>query len=95
MKRISLVLLWYAAAGASLAASWETSVVRTANGGLVRVGMPAQQALHELGPAAQRSRGGKPKHKGEVWTWRGDDGLYHISISQGRVTKIVVTPNRD
>lgn len=94
MKRISLLILLCAATGTSLAASWETSSLRTPNGGLVRVGMPAQEALRELGPTAQRNKG-KSKQKGEVWSWRGDDGLYRISISNGRVAKIVVTPNRD
>ena len=94
MKRISIFILLCAAAGISLATSWETSSLRTPKGGLVRIGMPAQEALHALGPTAQRSKG-KSKQQGEVWTWRGGDGLYRISISNGRVTNIVVTPNRD
>ena len=94
MKRISALILLFAATGACLAASWETSALRAPGGGLVRVGMPASQALQELGPTAQRAKGGS-KQKGQVWIWRGDDGLYRISITNGRVTKIVVTPNRD
>ena len=95
MKRISLLMTLCAAASACLAASWETSSLRTPNGGLVRIGMPAPQALQELGASAKRGHGGKSKQKGEVWTWRGGDGLYHITIAGGRVTKIVVTPNRN
>lgn len=94
MKRISLLILLSTAASIGLAASWETSSLRTAKGGLVRIGMSAQEALHELGPTAQRGKG-KSKQQGEVWTWRGADGLYRISIANGRVAKIVVTPDRD
>ena len=79
----------------ALAASWETSSLRTANGGLIRVGMTSQEALQELGPAAKARAGKQTKNSKQALTYRGEDGLYTISLAGGRVVKIVVTPDRD
>lgn len=77
------------------AASWDTTAFRTPTGGLVRVGMTAAEARHELGPAAIPRQSGKSKKNSEVWSIRGSDGLYTITISGGQVRRITVAPNRD
>jgi hypothetical protein len=79
----------------TLAASWDTTAFRTPTGGLVRVGMTAAEARHELGPAASPRQSGKSKKNAEVWSIRGSDGLYTITISGGQVRKITVAPDRD
>lgn len=79
----------------ALAASWETSSLRTASGGLIRVGMTSQEALRELGPSAKAHTGKQTKNSKQTLTYRGEDGLYTISLAGGRVVKIVVTPDRD
>lgn len=79
----------------TLAASWETTSLRTASGGLIRVGMTSQEALQELGPAAKTRAGKQTKNSKQTLTYRGEDGLYTISLAGGRVVKIVVTPDRD
>jgi len=88
-----------AISGAVFATSWETSALRTAGGGLIRIGMPRQEVLKELGQPERSRRktpaGGKSGKKGGSLTYRGDDGLYTITFSDGRVARIVVTPNRD
>jgi len=95
MKGLIPTVLFILASGVAAAASWETSSLRTAGGGLVRVGMPAEAARRELGPALRPGRNGKAEKKTEVWTVRGSDGQYRITVVHGQVTKIVVTPNRD
>ena len=92
MKRTFGLFLLVVAINAALAASWETSSLRTASGGLIRVGMPSQEALQELGPSAKTRAG---KNSKQTLTYRGQDGLYTISLAGGRVVKIVVTPDRD
>ena len=81
------------------AASWETSSMRTPGGGLVRTGMTRQEVLKELGSLqhtrANTAARGKSGKKGGSLTYRADDGLYTITFSGERVSKIVVTPNRD
>ncbi len=85
--------------GAAFATSWETSSLRTAGGGLIRIGMARQEVLKELGQSERARRnptaGGKSGKKGGSLTYRGDDGLYTISFSGERVARIVVTPYRD
>jgi len=78
-----------------LAASWDTTAFRTPTGGLVRVGMPAAEARRELGPDAAPRKPGKSRKNTEVWTVRGTDGLYTITISGGQVRRITVAPDRD
>ena len=95
MKWIFGLILAVTTSGAASAASWETSSVRTSNGGLVRVGMPSQEALQELGPAANARTSKKGTNSKQTLTYRGADGLYTISLAGGRVVKIVVTPDRD
>jgi len=86
-------------ASSVFAASWETSAMRTPGGGLVRTGMTRQEVLKELGSLqhtrANTAARGKSGKKGGSLTYRADDGLYTITFSGERVSKIVVTPNRD
>ncbi len=82
-------------AGNIFAASWETSSMRTPGGGLVRTGMTRQEVLKELGAPRNTAARGKSGKKGGSLTYRADDGLYTITFSGERVSKIVVTPNRD
>lgn len=82
------------------AASWETTAMRTASGALVRLGMPGEEARKELGqPSRARTTAqnadGKKSRKKEVLNYRGEDGLYAVTLSGGEVVKIVVTPKRD
>lgn len=97
----SLVLLGAVTlTGAAFAASWETSSVRTATGGLIRVGMSSQEVHQELShpqnkASATGARPGKVGKSKEVVIYRAEDGLYSISLAGGRVVKIVVTPARD
>jgi hypothetical protein len=83
---------------AAFATSWETSAMRAPGGGLIRIGMTRQEVLKELGQPQRThntAAGGKSGKKGGSLSYRGDDGLYTITFSGERVTKIVVTPNRD
>jgi hypothetical protein len=87
-----------AMASTIFAASWETSAMRTPGGGLVRTGMTRQEVLKELGTrdATQNTAArGKSGKKGGSLTYRTDDGLYTITFSGERVSRIVVTPKRD
>lgn len=95
MKWILALVLACAANSAAIAASWETSSLRTSKGGLIRVGMPSQEALQELGPTSKTRTGKQAKNSKQTLTYRGEDGLYTISLAGGRVVKIVVTPDRD
>lgn len=95
MKRIFGGMLLVVAINAAYAASWETSSLRTANGGLIRVGMTSQEALKELGPTSKTAAGKQTKSAKQTLTYRGQDGLYTISLAGGRVVKIVVTPDRE
>jgi hypothetical protein len=95
MKGLIPSVLLILATGAAVAASWETASMRTVEGGLVRVGMPVEAARRELGPALRPGKSGKAGKKTEVWTVRGSDGRYRITVMHGKVAQIVVTPNRD
>jgi len=101
MKWIFGFICTLALASAGQAASWETTSLRTANGALVRLGMPSEEARKELGQAprartsTQASDGKKGGRKKEVLTYHGEDGLYTVTLSGGQVVKIVVTPKRD
>ena len=88
--------------GPALAASWETSSMRTPSGGLIRIGTTRQEVLNEIGQsqhAQTATRGtakrGKSGKKGSSLTYRGIDGHYTLTFSGDRVVKIVVTPDRD
>jgi len=94
MKRIFGIIGALALTGAVYAASWETTSMRTPKGGLIRIGMTTGEVLKELGQP-RRSRASSRGKKSETWTYRGNDGLYTITLANGRVTKIVVTPDRD
>ena len=93
MKGI-LVFIGVLALAGKVAASWETTSMRTPNGGLVQIGMSSGEVLKELGQP-KHSRTSKRSKKNETWTYRGKDGLYSITFSGGRVARIVVTPDRD
>ena len=95
MKWIFGLVLAFTANSAAIAASWETSSLRTSHGGLVRVGMPSQVALQELGSSGNARTDKNGKNSKQTLTYRGADGLYTISLAGGRVVKIVVTPDRD
>jgi hypothetical protein len=98
MKRFTLVLcsLVFSAA---CAAAWETSSFRASNGGLVRLGMTKAEVRRDAGAPLDRAKGAKTKNEsskrpGDVWTYRGNDGVYSIKFSGGRVEKITVAPHR-
>jgi len=91
---IACLMLFILANGPVFAASWETSSFRTANGGLIRVGMSSEDARRELGPGIRRGKNGASGKKAEVWSYRGTDGDYRITVVHGQVTKIVVMPRR-
>ena len=101
MKWILGFICTLALANAGHAASWETTSLRTASGALVRIGMSSEEARKELGQpprartAAQGEDTKKSGKKKEVLTYRGEDGLYTVTLSGGQVSKIVVTPTRD
>ena len=100
MKWIFGFICTLALASAGQAASWETTSLRTANGALVRLGMSSEEARKELGQAPRartsaQTSDGKKGGKKEVLTYRGEDGLYTVTLSGGQVVKIVVTPKRD
>jgi len=90
---IGLAMLFSASAPA-LAASWETTSFRTEAGGLVRVGMSAEAARRELGPALRHGKKSPSGKKSETWSYRGRDGDYRITVVRGKVERIVVTPAR-
>lgn len=97
MKRNLIVASLLFTALPAVAGSWETSSIRTPNGGLVTVGMPAHEALQTLGPTAHRKKDSSSGRKGksETWSYRGGDGLYSVTVSGGQVRKIMVVPDRD
>ena len=101
MKWILGFICTLALANTGQAASWETTSLRTASGALVRLGMSSEEARKELSQpprARTAAQGGDTKKSGkkkEVLTYRGEDGLYTVTLSGGQVTKIVVTPRRD
>jgi hypothetical protein len=85
---------------AAFAASWETSSMRSPKGGLIQIGMPAHEVLKELGQplgahARTRHASGKTGKGKEKWSYRGTDGLYTLTLSGGKVVRILVTPDRD
>jgi hypothetical protein len=94
MKGIFVVIGALALTGAALAASWETTSMRTPSGGLVRIGMTSGEVLKELGQP-RHTRNSRRGAKNESWTYRGTDGLYVITFSSGRVVRIMVTPDRN
>lgn len=94
MKGIFICMGALAWAGTVYAASWETTSMRTPTGGLVQIGMTSGEVRKQLGEP-RRARTSRRGGKNESWTYRGNDGLYTITFANGRVTKIVVAPDRD
>lgn len=86
----------------ALASSWETSSFRTANGQLVRLGMTKAEVRRDAGAPLEKGKLAHPKRKvsstgkrgGEVWIYKGSDGVYTISFIKDRVAKIDVSPFR-
>jgi hypothetical protein len=103
MKKLCGLVLALSVAGAALAASWETSSMRTPGGGLIVKGMTSHEVRQELGEPL-RTHSSSTRHSGahgktprgsETWTYRGLDGMYAITFSGGKVFRIEVTPSRD
>jgi len=86
---------WLLIVQTGIAVAWETTSFRTPTGGLVRVGMTASEALHELGPEARPRKPTKSRNREQVWTVKTGDGRYAVTVSGGAVRKIEVTPDRD
>ncbi len=88
----------------SLASSWETDSFRTANGQLIQRGMTKAEVRRDAGAPMDRDAAARAKSekssvpaarkRGEVWTYKGSDGYYSITLLGGRVVKIEVTPFR-
>lgn len=88
----------------ALAGSWETGGFRTANGQLIQRGMTKAEVRRDAGApmdraALARTKGGKSStsaksKRGDIWTYKGNDGYYSISFHGDRVVKIEVTPFR-
>jgi len=99
MRTLPLFLAILFSATSALAASWETRVMRTPGGGLIRIGTSVEDVRKELGsPLHQRTSreaGQKRGGRGENWTYRGNDGYYTLQIQGGRVTRINVRADRD
>jgi hypothetical protein len=99
--RHAITALLLLATSAGLASSWETSSFRTANGQLVSKGMAMPEVLRDAGEPLTRqqvsqgiSTGDKVGLSVEVWTYRGGDGVYTVTFTGTRVTRIEVTPDR-
>ncbi len=96
MRKDIAVGLWLAGfTGAALAGSWETSSLRAPGGGLVRLGMTRQEVIQELGGLRQtEGKRGKSSARSGRWVYRGTDGVYTLTFSGDRLSRIDVTPNR-
>ena len=103
MKREVMALLftcWFALS--AFGASWETSGFRTAKGKLIQSGMLMTEVRQDAGEPLDRqvtsvgvNSDGKTGEQREVWTYRGSDGVYSLTFSGNRLTKIEVTAFRD
>jgi hypothetical protein len=85
----------------AVAGSWETQSYRLPGGELVRAGMTATEVARQAGePQTKRvvSTGigvaGEVGPIVEVWTYRGSDGYYDLTLTGDKVTRIEVTPFR-
>ena len=86
---------------AAIAGSWETSGFRSANGKLIVPGMQKSEVRRDAGKpldgkelTAVEKSSRKNKKQGEVWTYRGSDGIYSLTFAGDKLYKIEVTPNR-
>ncbi|MDH4133225.1 MAG: hypothetical protein OEV31_00410 [Gammaproteobacteria bacterium] len=97
MRKDIALGLWLAGLpGMVFAASWETTSLRTSSGSLVNTGMTRQEVLRELGELRPASGSGKSKsslHAARL-VYRGRDGVYTLTFSGDRLSRIDVTPNR-
>lgn len=96
MRKEIAVGLWLAGfSGMALAGSWEATSLRAPGGGLVSPGMTRQEVLRELGEQ-QRAEGarGKSSTRSGKLVYRGRDGVYTLTFSGDRLSRIVVTPDR-
>lgn len=102
MKRRAWWLLALALVGTSAAAAtWETSAYRTHSGQLVTNGMSMVEVVRDAGePISRRTvaygvnLGALAGETIEVWLYRGYDGIYAITFTGSRVTRIEVTADR-
>ena len=101
MKRYVFSAVFCLVASAAFAGTWETSGFRTANGQLVRVGMTKAEVRVDAGAPTDKgktqvknSSGSGKRGGGEVWTYRGSDGIYSVSFIGDRVARIEVAPFR-
>ena len=96
MRKDIAVGLWFAGfAGTVLAGSWETTSLRAPGGGLVSIGMTRQEVIRELGEQRQaEGTKGKSSTRSGRWVYRGADGVYTLTFSGDRLSRIDVTPNR-
>jgi hypothetical protein len=98
---VAALLAFLLVSGLAAGSSWETQAYRTPGGELIRRDMSASEVLREAGePQSKRvvstgvSIGGKVGQTVEIWTYRGYDGYYDITITGNKVTRIEVTPFR-
>jgi hypothetical protein len=102
MKRFAVTVIFCLISNTALAGSWETSSFRTANGQLVRIGMTKAEVRRDAGVPLDKGKAtrvkddGPTKHreKGEVWTYKGSDGIYSIRFNGDKVAKIEVAAFR-
>lgn len=96
MRKDIAVAFWLAGfSGGALAGSWETTSLRAPGGGLVSTGMTRQEVLRELGerPQTEGTRGKSSTRAGKL-AYRGRDGVYTLTFSGDRLSRIDVTPDR-
>lgn len=101
MNRFTAMLFCLICSSAAIA-SWETSSFRTSNGQLVRLGMTKAEVRRDAGAPLDRpkaasgktERSAATKKRGDVWIYKGGDGVYSIFFSADRVAKIEVAPFR-
>ncbi len=108
IRLIPTLLVGLVCCGVALAGSWETGGFRTANGKLIQRGMTKTEVRRDAGTPldgkksatakSEKSSSGKASSKGkrgDVWTYKGNDGHYAITFHGDKVAKIEVTPFRD
>jgi hypothetical protein len=99
VKRYLIPVVFCLIATAASANTWETSSFRTNNGQMVRVGMTKAEVRRDAGAPLDKEKAGRAKDdkrrdKGEVWTYKGNDGIYSIRFSGDKVASIDVAPFR-
>jgi hypothetical protein len=103
MKHFVVTVLFCLVSNTVFAGSWETSSFRTASGQLVRIGMTKAEVRRDAGAPLDKDKATRVKHdgsakrreKGEVWTYKGSDGIYSVRFNGDKVATIEVAPFRD